>query len=174
MKTRYLACVGLWACGALGGLAAENSGMAGRWTLDPARGSSIKPWTSETLAITVQGDAVRIDRNLAWEPDRRVSDSTTLQADGRTITANAVPYWFDSWYNNAFIGTDHLKRVRGEWIESGRVLKVETALFLEAQQGDVPVHIYDEYHLSADGRTLRLLELRSTRDQALTYVFTRE
>lgn len=174
MKIRLLACLFLWACGACCGFAAEGPGLSGQWKLDPALGSSIKPWTCETLVITVQGDAVRIDRKLVWEPDRRVSDSTSLLADGRTITTDSVPYWFDSWYNNAFIGTDHLKRVWGGWLGSGRVLKVETALSLEAQQGDVPVHIYDEYHLSADGRTLRLFELRSTRDQALTYVFTRE
>jgi hypothetical protein len=162
-----LACLCLWACGAWCGHAAESPGLAGRWALDPGPSSSIRPWTGETLVITVRGDAVR-------EPDRRVSDSTSLVADGRTITTDPVPYWFDSWYNNAFIGTDHLKRVWGGWLGSGRVLKVETALSLEAQQGDTPVHIYDEYHLSPDGRTLRLFELRSTRDQALTYVFTRE
>jgi len=174
MKIRSLACLVLWASGACCGLAAENPGLAGQWKLDTSQGSSLKPWDAEKLTITIQGDAIRFDRHLSWSPDRRVADATTLKADGRTVTVNAVPYWFDSWYNNAFIGTDHVKRVSGEWLEPGRVLKVETALFLEAQQGDTPVHIYDEYHLSADGRTLRLFELRSTRDQALSFVFNRE
>ncbi len=155
-------------------MAAEKPGLAGQWKLNLARGSSLKPWDSETLVIAVQGDSVRIDRNLGWGPDRRVSDSTSMKTDGRTVTANPVDYWLDSWYNNAYVGGDHLKRVCGGWIESGRILKVETEITLDAQQGDFPVHIYDEYHLSADGRTLRLFELRSTRDQALTYVFTRE
>ena len=62
----------------------------------------------------------------------------------------------------------------GEWLDGGRVLKVETNLQLEAQQGDHPVHLYQEYRLSADGRTLRCYELRSTRDEAMVYVFTRQ
>jgi hypothetical protein len=54
------------------------------------------------------------------------------------------------------------------------VLKLETNLVLEAQQGDHPVHIYDEFRLSPDGRTLTQFQLRSTRDQALVYVYNRE
>jgi hypothetical protein len=174
MKTRLLACLCLWTCGALSAVAAEKPSLAGRWKLNPALGSSLKPWDSETLVIAVQGDLVRIDRSLGWGPDRQVSDSTSLKTDGRTVLANPVAYWLDSWYNNAYIGGDHLKRVSGGWIESGRILKIETEISLDAQQGDFPVHIYDEYRVSADGLTLRLFELRSTRDQALMYVFTRE
>jgi len=98
---------------------------------------------------------------------------TTLKTDGVTVTRVPVAYWLDTWYNNTYIGSDGAKRVRGEWLDGGRILKVETTLMLKSQQGDVPVHLYDEYRLSPDGRTLTLFELRSTRDQVLTFVFTR-
>jgi hypothetical protein len=177
MKTRpiVLLCAGL-ALLVCGGFAApENIAprLAGNWKLDPARSSQIKPWDHEQLAISLKGDAVEIHRFLTWGTERRADDLTTVRPDGTTVTAQPVTYWLDTWYNNAYIGGDGAKRVRGEWLEGGRILKLETTLALKAQQGDVPVHIYDEYRLSPDGRTLTLFELRSTRDQVLTFVFTR-
>ena len=118
--------------------------------------------------------SVVLTRNLAWGPDRKVNDTTVAVTDGKTVTANPVAYWLDTWYTNVYIGGDHVKRVTGEWLDGGRVLKLETKLALEAQQGDIPVHIYEEYRLSADGKTLKLYELRSTRDEALVYTFTRQ
>jgi hypothetical protein len=174
MKIRHAVCLGLLAAGAATTLAAADAGMAGKWKLKPSLGSSIKPWDSETLTITVQGDTVRLDRRLGWGHDRHVSDSTTVTADGRTVSSVPVPHWLDTWYSNAYIGGDHHKRVCGKWITPGQVLQVESSLTLDLQQGDVPVHLYDEYHLSPDGKTLTQIEIRSTRDQALTYVFTRD
>lgn len=151
----------------------EPSRHAGRWRLDPARSSSIKPWEKADLEFTVAGDAVTIVRRLQWGPDRKVADTTRAVADGSTVTANPVPYWLDTWYNNVYIGGDKQKRVTAAWLDGGRGLKVESNLTLEAQQGDYPVHVYDEYRLSPDGRTLTQFELRSTRDQALVYVYHR-
>ena len=153
--------------------AQPGAGLAGAWTLDVARSTPIRPWDRLTLNFTVTGDTVTITRHLAWGADRKVDDQTTVRTDGRTVTPNPVGYWLDTWYTNVYIGGDHRKQVTGEWLEGGRILKLETRLQLEAQQGDHPVHLYDEYRLSADGRTLRLFELRSTRDEPLVYVFTR-
>jgi len=155
--------------------AADNPAtLAGTWTLDIARSTPIRPWDKETLNIAVNGDSVVITRNLAWGADRKAGDTTTVNTDGVTATTNPVGYWLDTWYTNVYIGGDKQKHVTGEWLDGGRVLKLETRLAIEAQQGDVPVHIYDEYRLSADGKTLKLYELRSTRDEALVYYFTRQ
>jgi hypothetical protein len=150
------------------------SKLAGVWTLDVARSTPIRPWDKEAMTIAVTGDTVVITRNLAWGADRKVSDTTTVKTDGTTVTTNPVGYWLDTWYTNVYIGGDHQKHVSAEWLDNGRVLKLETKLAIEAQQGDHPVHIYDEYRLSADGQTLTLYELRSTRDEALVYTFTRK
>jgi hypothetical protein len=148
--------------------------LAGTWTLDVAPSTPIRPWDHETLTIAVTGDTAVITRNLAWGEDRKASDTTTVKTDGKTSIASPVGYWLDTWYTNVYIGADHQKQVTGEWLDGGRVLKLETRLQLEGQQGEHPVHIYDEFRLSADGRTLKLYELRSTRDEALVYYFTRQ
>ncbi|MDB6169421.1 MAG: hypothetical protein JWM88_2285 [Verrucomicrobia bacterium] len=157
----------------LGG-AGPSPGFAGTWKLDVARSTPIRPWDQESMTITVNSDKVVIVRNLAWGADRKASDTTTVKPDGATSTANPVGYWLDTWYTNVYIGGDHQKHVTGEWLDAGRVLKIESTFRLEAQQGDHPVHLYDEYRLSADGHTLKQYELRSTRDQPMVYFFTRE
>jgi len=151
----------------------ESPRLAGQWRIDPSRSSSIKPWEKCELEFTVAGDAVTIVRRLQWGPDRKVADTTRAIADGRTVTANPVQYWLDTWYNNVYIGGDRQKQVTAAWLDGGRVLKLESRLILEAQQGDYPVQVHDEYRLSPDGRTLTQFVLRSTRDQALTYVYQR-
>jgi hypothetical protein len=158
---------------AVAATAADTSRLVGKWKIDLAGSTSIKPWEKADLDISVEGDAVRIVRHLQWGPDRKVDDTTRVLADGKTVTANPVGYWLDTWYTNVYVGGDKQKQVTGEWLDGGRVLKLESRLTLEAQQGDYPVHVYDEYRLSPDGRKLTLFELRSTRDQALVYVFNR-
>ena len=154
--------------------AAETGRFAGRWQLDAARSTSIKPWEQAELTIAVTGDAVEIVRRLQWGPDRKVSDTTRAVADnGGTVTANPVEHWLDTWYTNVYLGGDKRKHVTAGWVDGGRTLKLETGLMLEAQQGDYPVHIYTQYRLSPDGNTLTQFELRSTRDQALVYVWQR-
>jgi len=174
MKKRLLACLCFFGSISLSCAAADSSSLAGRWKLDAARSSSLERWAGETMVISIQGGNVKIERHLGMGQGRGVSDTTFVRPDDRTATINPVTYWFDTWFSNTYIGGDHKKTVRGGWLANGRTLKAETTVVLDGQQGDVPVHIYDEYRLSADGRTLRLFELRSTRDQALTYVFTRE
>ena len=167
-------CLGL-ALGAGLSLAAEApAGLAGKWSLDIARSTPIRPWDHEAITIAVRGDTVILTRNLSWGADRKADDTTVAVTDGKTVTANPVGYWLDTWYTNVYIGGDHLKRVTAEWLDGGRVLKLETNLFIEGQQGDHAVHLYDEFRLSADGRTLKLYELRSTRDEPLVYYFTRQ
>ena len=175
MKIRFLCLACLMTSAGLSLRAADvPATLAGNWALDVARSTPIRPWDLQTMTIAVTGDSVAITRNLAWGADRKVSDTTTVVTDGKTVTANAVGYWLDTWYTNVYIGGDHQKHVTAEWLDGGRVLKLETKLFIEAQQGDHAVHIYDEYRLSADGKTLKLYELRSTRDEALVYYFTRQ
>jgi hypothetical protein len=174
MKFRLLSLACLMLSAALSLHAADGaSKLAGTWSLDVARSTPIRPWDHLTVTIAVNGDTTVVTRNLAWGADRKASDVTTVKTDGKTVTASPVAYWLDTWYTNVYIGGDHQKHVTGEWLDGGRVLKLETNLFIEAQQGDHAVHLYDEYRLSADGKTLKLYELRSTRDEALVYYFTR-
>lgn len=174
MKLRLsLACLCAGLFFGLAAARAQQPSLAGTWKLDAAASSPIKPWETSTLVITVDGPRVELTRTLTWGKERRATDVTRAVTDGRTFVATPLTYWLDTWYNNAYIGGDKQQHVTAEWLDSGRVLKLERRLTLNAQQGDVPVHIYDEYRLSPDGRTLKLFELRSTRDQPLVFVFTR-
>ena len=98
--------------------------LAGTWTLDVARSTPVRPWDKQSITIAVTGETVVLTRNLAWGADRKASDATTVKTDGKTITANPVGYWLETWYTNVYIGGDHQKHVTGEWLEDGRQLEV--------------------------------------------------
>jgi len=52
------------------------------------------------MPITVEPEQVTLTRNLAWGQERRVSETTTANPDGRTEIVNAVTHWLDPWYTN--------------------------------------------------------------------------
>ena len=153
--------------------AADFSPWKGKWKLDPDRSSSAKPWESITLEIAAKGDTLELRREFAWGEARHATELIVAQPDDRTVTDNPLKYWVDTWYNNAYIGGDHQQHVKAGWLDQGRILRLDIDLKLELQQGDYPVHIYREYRLSTDQNTLKVFELRSTRDQALTFIYTR-
>ena len=75
--------------------------------------------------------------------------------------------------------TQHLQRAVGAydkyaaaWTELGRVYAAGGDM-VEQQQGDRDVNILSDYKVSANGSRLTLIELRSTRNRPITYVFTR-
>ncbi|MBK8857780.1 MAG: hypothetical protein IPN11_08900, partial [Opitutaceae bacterium] len=130
---------------AVAATAAETSRLAGKWKIDIAGSTSIKPWEKADLDISVEGDAVRIVRHLQWGPDRKVDDITRVVADGKTVTANPVGHWLDTWYTNVYVGGDRQKQVTAEWLDGGRVLKLESRLTLESALGRSPRARCDEY-----------------------------
>ena len=58
-------------------------------------------------------------------------------------------------------------------MSDGRVLRLESDLVLTTQQGDVPVNILRNYKVSANGKQLSLITIRSTRDRPVVYFFKR-
>jgi hypothetical protein len=57
------------------------------------------------------------------------------------------------------------------WIDGGRVLRTEAFTPVEVSQGDVFMRITSEYRVGETGDTLTLIELHSTRNRPLVYVF---
>ena len=57
------------------------------------------------------------------------------------------------------------------WIDGGRVLRTEALTPVEVSQGNVSMRITSEYRVSETGDTLTLIELHSTRNRPLVYVF---
>src|SRR5437868_5546226 len=87
---------------------AENSPLAGDWRIDLARSTELSPWKDYRLLITVDGDAVTLERHLAWGP-REFTDRMTLHP-GRTETVPVV-MWPDNRHLGAYISDAHTKQV---------------------------------------------------------------
>ena len=153
--------------------AAVNSAsapLAGEWRIDLERSTELSPWKDYRLLITVDGDAVTLERHLAWGP-REFTDRMTLHP-GRTETVPVV-MWPDNRHLGAYISDAHTKQVRAESIDGGRLLRLSTDLVLETQQGARAVNILGDYKVSASGDQLTLIELRSTRNRPIVYLFNR-
>lgn len=156
-----------------------TSTLAGSWHIDLTRSTELSPWKDYDLTITVDGDRATIHRRLAWGR-REFSDEMTVPfeasaKEGGPLESVTVPidWWPDNRHLGAYIGKDHTKRVRAEWLDHGRVLRLSTDLVLSTQQGERAVNILSDYKVSANGTQLILTELRSTRNRPVVYVFTR-
>ena len=151
--------------------AASAASLHGHWRLDPERSTNLAAWRSFDLSIALTDSTARLERRLGW--GRRVHEETMeVPLDG-TRTAVAVPYWADNRHLGAYIGGDRQKQVRARLLDGGRILRLESDLTVETQQGERAINILSDYHLSADGQTLTLIEIRSTRSRPVVYVFRR-
>ncbi len=151
--------------------AAAGSPLAGTWRFDPARSTELSPWQSYELTLDVAGDVVTISRQLG--SGRRGFNDTMVLNTAATDNVMAVELWPDNRHLGAYIGGDRTKHVRAEWLDGGRILRLSTNLVLSTQQGDRPINILSDYKVSANGAVLTLIELRSTRNRPVVYVFNR-
>jgi hypothetical protein len=150
---------------------AAESPLAGTWHFDAAASTELSPWRDYTFTLAVDGDRVTIARQFA-SGRRQFADTQTIDLS-RPDNIIPVPLWPDNRHLGAYIGGDRTKRVRGEWLDGGRILRLSTDLVLSTQQGDRAVNILSDYKVSANGSRLTLTELRSTRNRPVVYTFTR-
>lgn len=151
-------------------LAFAASPLAGSWRIDLARSTELSPWKDYELTISTAGDTVTIGRRLAWG---RREFADTMTVGPAAVTTVPVTMWPDNRHLGAYIGGDRTKRVRGEWLDAGRILRLSTDLVLATSQGDRAVNILSDYKVSANGARLTLTEIRSTRNRPVVYSFTR-
>ena len=144
--------------------------LAGSWRIDLAHSTELSPWKDYDLTITVDGDRATLHRRLAWGR-REFSDEMTVSP--AAVATVPVSLWPDNRHLGAYIGGDHTKRIRTEWLDAGRVLRLSTDLVLDTQQGPRAVNILSDYKVTANGAQLILTELRSTRNRPIVYTFTR-
>ncbi len=151
--------------------AAAASPLAGTWRINLERSTELSPWKTYELTIEVAGDEVTLKRKLAW--GRRVHEDTT--AINVTTPVNVVPadFWPDNRHLGAYMGGDKTRKVRAEWLDGRRLLRLSSDLVLDTQQGPRDVNILSDYKVSANGAQLTLTELRSTRNRPIVYIFTR-
>lgn len=156
---------------AVAGGAEPPSPLAGTWRIDRERSTELSPWRDYVLTIRLHGEEVSIHRQLGWGR-RRFEDAMTIRPGHPTTVPVAM--WPDNRHLGAYIGGDHAKQVRAEWLDAHRILRLSTDLVLSTQQGDRAVNILSDYKVSAQGSLLTLTELRSTRGRPVVYVFTRD
>jgi hypothetical protein len=155
----------------LGFCAAAASPLAGTWRIDTARSTELSPWRSYDLKLEVNGDEVVIHRRLAW--GRRVYEDVTPVNVAADLNEVPADFWPDNRHLGAYMGGDRIKRIRAEWHDDRRLLRLSTDLTLETQQGERAINTLSDYKVSANGSRLTLVELRSTRNRPVIYVFTR-
>ena len=152
---------------------AENSSsqLAGQWRIDRSRSTELSPWKGYDLTVSIVGDTVTLHRQLGW--GRRVFSDTFKIDTSRTENVVPVEMWPENRHIGAYIGGDKTKRVRADWLDDRRILRLSTDLVLDTQQGSREVNILSDYKVSAKGSELILTELRSTRNRPIVYVFNR-
>ncbi|MFI5355869.1 MAG: hypothetical protein ACHQ4G_00895 [Opitutales bacterium] len=154
-----------------GAVALRASPLAGLWRLEPDRSTDLPAWEALDLDIQVQGQVVTITRKFA--AGRRTFEDVAAVDLAKPFTVVPVAWWPDNRHIGAYIGGDKTERLHGEWVDGGRVFRLTVDLVLATQQGSHPVNILSQYTVSTNGRQLTLIELRSTRNRPVTYVFRR-
>jgi hypothetical protein len=171
---RRFFCLGLIALGFLTRLSAAEPDahlLAGTWRYDATKSTELSAWGTLQLVITVDGPHVTLTRR--WAAGRRTYDDVTPLDLAQAVNVVPVDWWPDNRHLGAYIGGDKTKKIHAELLDSGRMLRTSADLVLATQQGERAVNILSDYKVSANGAQLTLIELRSTRNDPIVYVFKR-
>ena len=171
---RRFLCLGLIATGFLARLpAAEPDAhlLAGTWRYDATRSTELSAWGTLQLVITVDGPHVTLTRH--WAAGRRTYDEVTTLDLSKAINLVPVDWWPDNRHIGAYVGGDKIKKFKFRLLDDGHLLRTSADFVLATQQGEHPVNILSDYKVSANGAQLTLIELRSTRNDPIVYVFQR-
>jgi hypothetical protein len=176
-RTRTLLLVLLIACFYSRQLSAgsENSGLAGKWMMERERSTNIDPWRELIYDIREEGDRITVIKTLRAGRYIQKDSLTVVPDDQERETSLRSGKWIERVHMGARVGLESTRFVRARWEEDGRVLYFESRVTLETSQGDTPVIIESRFHLSPDGSSMALTEVRSTRTSGnpLVYDFSR-
>jgi hypothetical protein len=140
----------------------------GRWRLDPKLSTALDGWHAIDLAIQVTGSNVAIAHHMRWR-------TTLFDATNTYDTASPVVlsdfFRIEQRHMAVYPAKGGHTHVTASWIDAGRTLRAEIDTTVEVSQGDVEMRIYQEFRVSERGDTLTLIELHSTRNRPLVYVF---
>jgi hypothetical protein len=175
LRSVLLALVGALGIGSISVLSAQaasaDSPLAGNWRYDASRSTELSSWKSFDLTITVEGSKVSLQRRLGWA--RRDYEDRTEVDLSRPVSVVPAPWWPDNRHLGAYASAENPKRIRGEWLDDRRILRLNTEQVLDTQQGPLLVNVLADYKVSPGGTRLTLTELRSTRSRPIVYVFNR-
>lgn len=148
-----------------------NPDFSGRWKIDTTKSTALDPWRSLEIEIAVDGDQVSITRHFGGGT-RVAQESMTLDM---TVPSQVVEVegWWDNRHIGAYLGGDKKQTVAAKWLDEGQTLQLNIDMILETSQAATPVRVIRELRLSRDGKTLRVLQLRSSRNLPIVRVFDR-
>ena len=142
------------------GAATGSPDFNGRWRLDATQSTALDGWTAMDVALTPKGDEVAIRYDMRWRSTSRVSATNTVN----TAAKVELPEFFrvEQRHMAVYPVKGASTPVTAAWLDDGRTLRVEAV---------TPVEIYQEFRVAEGGQTLTLIELHSTRNRPLVYVF---
>lgn len=164
---RLLAC--LFAGALLIQAAAANPAFIGRWKLDTKQSTSLDPWSTLEMEITVTDDAISVIRHYA--AGTRVADETIKLRNEPVAQTITVEGWWDNRHIDAWLGNNNQIDVTPEWQEDGRTLVLHIKMVLETQQGDRAVGVNRTLTIAEDGQTLREVQKRESRKLPVVQVY---
>jgi len=150
------------------GLLATDPGFNGRWRLDASQSTALDGWTTMDLVVSIEGDEVALQHDMRWR-------STRVTAINRVNTDRSVEirdfFRIEQRHMAVYRPKDSVTPVTAAWLDGGRALRVDADHEVETSQGTAKMRITSEYRLEEGDETLTLIELHSTRDRPLVYVF---
>lgn len=160
----------LGACLALAAVAAAsaNPALAGRWRLDTTQSTALDGWSTLDLVVSLDGSKVALRHELTWGATKAVETNTLDTA----APVDAAKYFrIEARHMAVYPAKGGITHATTSWIDGGKTLRVEATTPVEVSQGIVPVRLYSEYRVSELGDMLTVIELRSSRNRPLVYVF---
>ncbi len=147
---------------------ASDSDFNGRWRLDRERSSALDGWTAMDLSIEVKGTKVAIGHDMRWR-STRVFETNVVDTAKPVKLSNY--FRVDQRHMAVYAPKESVTPVQASWLDKKRTLRVEAVIPVEVSQGDAKIRLYSEYRVGEGGETLTLIELHSTRNRPLVYIF---
>jgi len=153
------------------GFSQNKQEIMGKWTLLPAKSSSIGLYKTLQIEVHQEGDKLMLIQQ--WGRGRSYSDSLTISANGKVKIVQITNRVFPS---NVFMGLSMpvgaTKKVSAVWEGKGTQLKVVEKYKVHGSQGLTPVVVTHIYQLSKTKELLEYTISRSTREEnpAMKYI----
>jgi len=159
---------GLWLI--LPSAAVANPDLAGSWVTIPGEGTSTDPWGRLYLDISIDGKDITVTKTVGG--GRRTHSQVYPLKIGRKVDVK-VDWWTENRHIGAYSTGDKIETIRANWLDDKAVLRTESVITLQTSQGNTSVRTYAEYRISDSGKKLTVIQLRSSRDRPLVYVYER-
>jgi len=149
-------------------LASANPEIAGRWQLDVARSSALDGWNKMDLVISLDGSVIALRHEMQWRSTKY--EATNLVDLTQPVSSDHF-FRIEQRHMAVYPTKGGVTKTTAEWIDGGRTLRTESMTPVEVSQGDVIMRITSEYRIGEGAESLTLIELHSSRQRPLVYIF---